>query len=270
MKSESCFRCGEVDHWSRECPKKESVCSWCAVVGHIEKTCYSKANGAARGSKGSGNRGSRGAARGGRGGDYSRYGEGDGNEGADDQGHSEVLMGEVSMGTGDGDGDEREWVCDSGADYHMSGDATLFDSLEDIPSTFYVKQIMGKVAVTKWGTVKLWTDGICGTKKKLELKEVLFMPGMKVNIFSLQRIRSKGACSFAFHGVPRPEGVIQIFNSIGEQIATMREISKARSTLVCERFRGAEDSKGADESGEEGEVLGGKGIQFPFGISTKL
>ena len=129
MKSESCFRCGEVDHWSRECPKKESVCSWCAVVGHIEKTCYSKANGAARGSKGSDNRGGRGAARGGRGGGYSRYGEGDGNEGADDQGHSEVLMGEVSMGTGDGDGDEREWVCDSGADYHMSGDATLFDLL---------------------------------------------------------------------------------------------------------------------------------------------
>ena len=28
-------------------------------------------------------------------------------------------MGEVSMGTGDGDGDEREWVCDSGAYYHM-------------------------------------------------------------------------------------------------------------------------------------------------------
>ena len=129
VKSESCFRCGEVDHWSRECPKKESVCSWCAVVGHIEKTCYSKANGAARGSKGSDNRGGRGAARGGRGGGYSRYGEGDGNEGADDQGHSEVLMGEVSMGTGDGDGDEREWVCDSGADYHMSGDATLFDLL---------------------------------------------------------------------------------------------------------------------------------------------
>ena len=64
-------------------------------------------------------------------------------------------MGEVSMGTGEGDGDEREWVCDSGADYHMSGDPTLFSSLENIPSTFYVKQIMGRVTVTQWGTVKL-------------------------------------------------------------------------------------------------------------------
>ena len=155
VKSESCFRCGEVDHWSREYPKKESVCNWCGGVGHIEKTCYNKANRAARGSRASGNRGGRGCARGGRGGGHSRYGEGDGDEETDDQGHSEVLMGEFSMGTGDGDGDKREWVCDSGADYHMSGDPTLFDSLEDIPSTFYVKQIMGKVVVTQWGTVKL-------------------------------------------------------------------------------------------------------------------
>ena len=27
VKIESCFKCGEMDHWSRECPKKDSVCS---------------------------------------------------------------------------------------------------------------------------------------------------------------------------------------------------------------------------------------------------
>ena len=28
VQSESCFRCGETDHWSKECPKKESTHSW--------------------------------------------------------------------------------------------------------------------------------------------------------------------------------------------------------------------------------------------------
>ena len=121
---------------------------------------------------------------------------------------------------------------------------------------------MGKVAVTQWGTVKLWMDGIGSTKKNSELREVLFMPGMKVNIFSLQRIRSKGACSFAFHGVPRLEGVIQIFKRLGEQIATMKETSKARPTLICGRFKSAGEVECADESEGEGEVLYGKGIQM--------
>ena len=39
-------------------------------------------------------------------------------EGIKEQGHAEVMWG-VNMGIGDGDVEEREWVCDSGADYHM-------------------------------------------------------------------------------------------------------------------------------------------------------
>ena len=74
---------------------------------------------------------------------------------------------------------------------------------------------MGRVEVTQWGTIILWTDGVDGEKTRQELREVLYMPGMKVNIFSLQRIRAKGACSYTFHGVPRLEGTIQILNKVG-------------------------------------------------------
>ena len=250
-KSENCFRCGAADHWSRECPKKDSVCTWCGGVGHIEQTCYSKVNGAPRGGKSGVPRGrGRGAGAVGRGG-HGRYGQG---TDVEEQGHAEVLIGEISMGIGEGDGEEKEWVCDSGADYHMSGDISLFDFLDDVPSTFHVKQIKGKVAITKWGVVRLATDKGKGVKGVLELHEVLFLPGMRVNIFSLQRIRDKGACSYTFEGKPHPGKQIPILNREGEQIATMQESLKARPTLVC---------KGLNDGGEmEGEVLGGKGISM--------
>ena len=98
-----------LDHWSRECPKKDSVCNWCGIVGHIEKTCYSKANGVVRGGRTGGRPGGR-TGRGGRGGGSTRFGEGDADEELNEQGHSEVLIGEISMGTSEGDGEERERV----------------------------------------------------------------------------------------------------------------------------------------------------------------
>ena len=80
----------------------------------------------------------------------------------------------------------------------MTGDRSLFDIIAPIQSTFVVKQIKGKVSVTQWGVVRLVTNGEGGKKRELELRKVLFMLGMKVNIFSLQRIRRKGACSYSF------------------------------------------------------------------------
>ena len=109
-------------------------------------------------------------------------------------------MGEVKPVLGNDDENEGEWVCDSGADYHMCGDITLFEHLENVPANFFVKQIKGKVAVEQWGIVCLSTNKSNGEKGVLELHEVLYMPGMRVNIFSLQRIRNKGACSYAFGG----------------------------------------------------------------------
>ena len=77
---------------------------------------------------------------------------------------------------------------------------------------------------------------------------------MWVNIFSLQRMRWKGACSYTFEGEPQPGKVISIYNREGKQIATMRETLRARPTLVCDRLNGVEKMKG--------EVFGRKGISM--------
>ena len=87
-------------------------------------------------------------------------------------------------------------VCDSGADYHMSGDSSVFEDIKEIPSNFFVKQIKGIVVVTQWGTVKVSTNRGVGKRGGMKLREVLYMPGMRVNIFSLQRIRKLGSCIF--------------------------------------------------------------------------
>ena len=103
------------------------------------------------------------------------------------------------------------------------------------------------------GSGLLCTDGADGEKLELQLRQVVYMPSMKVNIFSLQRIRFKGACSYTFQGVPRPQDVITILNSDGKQIATMRETAKARPTLICTRMEECEYEM-------EGEALGAKGV----------
>lgn len=256
---DNCYRCGESDHWSNECPKKGSVCGWCGGVGHLEVTCYSKESGVPRGSKaGSPRGGARGGARGrgrGRRGGYGRYGEGE-EEYDPGPGHADVLMGEVNVGSGDGDGVIGSFVADSGADYHMSGDRSLFRTIEKVPNRFFVKQIKGEVDIKEWGSILLRTDKGDGVNGDLELKEVLYLPGMKVNIFSLQRIRKIGECSYTFEGKPTPGKKIPIYDKMGRQIATMEESSKARPTLMCEVARHG------GEKEVEGEVLGAKGIDI--------
>ena len=51
--------------------------------------------------------------------------------------------------------------------------------------------------------------------------------------------------------------MIPIFNQKGKQIATMRETSRARTTLVCKSVKQAEEMVEKEkEVGEEGEMLG--------------
>ena len=57
-------------------------------------------------------------------------------------------MGEFNFGGGVRDGDEKEWVFDGGADYHIRGDNSMFVELEEVVSNYFVP-------VKQWGVVYL-------------------------------------------------------------------------------------------------------------------
>ena len=69
------------------------------------------------------------------------------------------------------------------------------------------------------------------------------MPGIRVKIFSLQRIRNFGSCSYTFEGMPEPGKPIPIFHSGARKIATIQETSKARLTLICDWLKGRAERK---------------------------
>ena len=76
-------------------------------------------------------------------------------------------------------------MCDTRADSHMIGDISLLSTLEEIPSNLCVKQIKEKVPTRKWGVVHVSTYIGDEAMRDLELREVLYVLGIRADIFSL-------------------------------------------------------------------------------------
>ena len=58
---------------------------------------------------------------------------------AEDFGYAEICMGHAKSDENENERGGKEWICDSGADHHMTGDKTLFVKLREVPPDFYVK-----------------------------------------------------------------------------------------------------------------------------------
>ena len=106
-------------------------------------------------------------------------------------------MGEVNLGEGDGYGDDSEWLCDNEAKIHMSGDITLYECLETIPSTFFVKLKKGEVCGLMGGSSFVYKQGQWREGRTRTARGALYA-GYAGKHFSLHRMRSEGARSFAF------------------------------------------------------------------------
>ena len=95
-----------------------------------------------------------------------------------------------------------------------------------------IRQVQGTEVVEKWSNVLLQVDGADG-KQTIRLDETLIIPGISVNLFSLQRVLDMGYLP-VYVEVPK-KCVIKKVGADGTltQVATMT-IVKGRSTLDCD------------------------------------
>lgn len=194
------------------------MCEWCGGTGHIEKTSFDKENGVAKGGRSAEAEGST----------SKKVKEAEAKFGDlsmdsdDDPGYTKILIAEA----GSQIGDKNVWVCDSGSDYHLTHDATMFNSwspLENVPVDFKpLKTMKGDLTVEKFGEVELACP-VEGTEfpfVNLTLSDVLFVPGLHVNILSFTKPGTQNGattCSVAFRFRDSTSQFL-IFTAIGLQL----------------------------------------------------
>ena len=110
------------------------------------------------------------------------------------------------------------------------------------PPETTIRQVQGTVDVEEWGSVLLQVDGQDG-KKTIRLDETLIVPGITVNLFSLQRVLEMGYLPVYGEVVDKCILKNKTANGTMTQIATMT-IKKGRATLDCEPISSPRRSSG--------------------------
>uniref|UniRef100_A0A1I8J229 Integrase catalytic domain-containing protein n=1 Tax=Macrostomum lignano TaxID=282301 RepID=A0A1I8J229_9PLAT len=98
----------------------------------------------------------------------------------------------LSMGTSSTANESSTWIVDRGATNHMTNDRTNFEKFEDFSVLENISLADGhKLEATGKGTVRLYINTGSG-KKLCELSDVLYVPLMEQNLFSVSAVTRKG------------------------------------------------------------------------------
>ena len=102
-------------------------------------------------------------------------------------GTMEGFIGEPARNSVAGD----VWLGDSGASHHIKSSSTGMFNVNKCPPGTTLRQVQGTINVKEWGIVLLEVDSHEG-KRVIKLERTLIVPGMNVNLFSLQRVLQFG------------------------------------------------------------------------------
>ena len=82
---------------------------------------------------------------------------------------------------------QRPSLGDTRASHHTTYDMANFPTFRRLSTPYRIKKLQGEVNVTRCGTVNLIVQSARGPGP-LQLKEVLYIPSMNFNLFSLQKV----------------------------------------------------------------------------------
>ena len=128
--------------------------------------------------------GSKGNSGGGSGG---RSGGGSWEENQPEAGQFDTMYCEAMMLSTGESGSENKWMADSGSSHHLKSDTVGMFDIQNCPEGMKIHQVEGILKVQQWGSILLEVDGHSG-KRVIKLSQTLVVPGIRVNLFSLQRV----------------------------------------------------------------------------------
>ncbi|CAN0488907.1 unnamed protein product, partial [Discosporangium mesarthrocarpum] len=105
-----------------------------------------------------------------------------------------------------------EWIADSGATWHMTNEITgLYDFVSTTEDTFVEAANGSKCAVNGKGTLKVVFQNKYGTDVHTILHNVMYIPGLKHNHFSLLAAAERGHTYVGTtHGIEVEGGFVQL------------------------------------------------------------
>lgn len=90
-------------------------------------------------------------------------------------------------------GKDRRWYLDSGTSEHMAKDARMFDGLKELKNSVVITTAIqgGELIARQKGTVNVIAE-VEDRNLDIRIEDVLYVPGLAVNLLSLRRLESSG------------------------------------------------------------------------------